>query len=427
MLIEQSAYGHRVVPIVFHTELHPDAFLLALRDVVGRHEALRFRYAADDSYVILDPDDCLPDPATLFSDLAPETDIERRRRVAVLVRDLKNNVPDLRQGPSWTVRCVRVRPDRFDVLLSLQHIDFDGTGLTVLQQELRDAYHARRHGRNPRLPAVVGYSEFTEWQASEADRQPQRVRLEFFRGIFASVPTTTALDAHHGFTQTRALPSRRFTPNFELSGARLRQAASKARVSPFALVLGAYATTVHELVGEPLVISAISSGRVDDRFARTIGPFTAPVPIPLHPSGCDPDQMAQQAHTVATAVTGRAAGIAVTDVLGAVSCFDGHPLDTYFSDIAINFTNYRRVEETGTPFDVEVVEILGEVTDEVFRNAEFGKLSRVPGLHLVFDASGELCQPNFWYHQERFSQDWVEAVANRFCDLVRCHIAQLLS
>ncbi|MEV6925570.1 SDR family NAD(P)-dependent oxidoreductase [Dactylosporangium sp. NPDC051485] len=425
-LIEGSGYGHRVVPIVFHAPFVREPLLSALHDVIGRHELLRYRYT-DDGSMLLPPRACLPDLDILVSDVSVCPEDERQRRVAALVDELRTNVPNLRTGPSWTLRCVRTEADEFVILLSLQHIDFDGTGLTVFAEELRDAYHARRIGVPADLPAAVGYAEFVAWQRAAAEEQRVSA-LEFFRGLFASVPVTTSLPNHHGFGVTRALPSERYTPDLDLRSELLRQAAARLRVSPFALVLGTYATTVYELVGaSSVVISAIASGRSEERFLRTIGPFTAPLPMPLHPAGCDPNQMAVQANAVSTAVNGRAPLMPITELLEDVRCFDGFPFDTYFSDVAINFTNYGQVTQAAAPFEVEVLEVLGPVRNHLFAQVDFGRLTRVPGLHLVFDASGHHCRPNFWFHTDRFSPAWVENVAHRFCDLLTAHVQALLS
>jgi hypothetical protein len=120
----------------------------------------------------------------------------------------------------------------------------------------------------------------------------------------------------------------------------------------------------------------------------------------------------------------RSSLVPIVELLGEIRCFDGFPHDTYFSDVAINFTNYGQINPA--PLDVEIIEILGPVSEGVFRKVDFGHLTRVPGLHLVFDAAGPVCRPNFWYHVDRFSSQWVRQVADRFIGLLSDHLELLL-
>jgi hypothetical protein len=424
-LIENAGYGHRVVPIVFSTNLDNNSFLLALRWLIGRHESLRVQYDPEGARC-LDIGACVPDLDELFIDVSTKAAAEGARIVATLVDTLRANIPDPRQEPSWTLRCIRTTREQFIVLLSLQHIDFDGNSLSTFAEELRDTYVAYRDGGKPCGPPAVQYREYVKWQL-EATTKHRDSALEFFRGLYTGFNATTVLADHPGFSKTRALPSLRYTPaKPELSARRLIAAAARLGVSPFALVLGSYAAIVAEAAHDSqIVISTISGGRFEERFMKTIGPFTTPFPMPLRTGGLDRDKLALHAHAVATAVIARAAQFPTTELTQTLSCFRGFPEDTYFTDVAINFTNYRKVEPAS--IDVEVLEILGPVDLELLAAVDFGKLTRVPGLHLVFDASGAVCRPNFWYHVDRFSANWVEGIAHDFALCLANHVDALLA
>lgn len=85
-------------------------------------------------------------------------------------------------------------------------------------------------------------------------------------------------------------------------------------------------------------------------------------------------------------------------------------LDTYLTDVAINFTSYCQVDLV--PMSDEVHGVSGEVDFDPFSSVDFGQVTRIQGLRLAFDASGNVCQPTFWYHRDRFA----EAMIGDFAD-----------
>jgi len=409
-LATEAHYGHRVVPLVVDAPFDAAVLRAALLDVVAHHEALRYLYRPQ-GLSILDPEDCVP----------AETELLHSAGIADAVAQLRTLVPDPREALSWSVRCVPDGPQRFFLLLSVQHIDFDGTGLGVFAEDLWTAYSQRRVGRVPVLAPATAYSEYAEWLPSAA--AGDATAHEFFRGVFAGVPGGTSLPGHGGFTVTRARSAQRYTPALDVTPDRLRTAAAALGVSPFALTLGAWADVVAARAGVPqVVVSSITGARPEQRFARTIGAFTAPVPIPLRPAGMTPDELARQAHTVATAVIGRALTLPVTDLPRVVDCFAGHAEDTYFSDVAINFSNYRPVPVTT---GVRVVEILGPVRDAFLADVDFGRLTRVPGMHLVMSASKGRHEANVWSHTDRFTSGWAQGVADDFAARLEQHVHDL--
>jgi len=106
-----------------------------------------------------------------------------------------------------------------------------------------------------------------------------------------------------------------------------------------------------------------------------------------------------------------------TDLLTATRAFAGLPMDTYFSDVGINFTDYRRDEQVGSP-RVDLVEVLGEVTHPLLRQYDFGALRRIPGLHLVVAVAGRDLVSNYWYHTHRFTETQVADWARRHRSLM---------
>ena len=129
---------------------------------------------------------------------------EKSTFMGELCAQQKKEMPDPFLRPSWDIVVVNLEPRKFCLILSLQHLDFDGTSLSVFIDELRDIYGALLQGRSAALPPTIQYSTFASWQdhyrknAIDTDRA-------YFQGLFSTVPHLTPLPKHDGFTKTLPL------------------------------------------------------------------------------------------------------------------------------------------------------------------------------------------------------------------------------
>ena len=409
-LITNANYGHRAVPIVFHTALRADVFSNALRRVVDRHVLLRYVYEPH-GITLLSTDDVMSRQSPLFVDLkhveSTAARLAMREQVARCLRSLPSPTKDV----SWRICCVDWATDKFIVLLGLQHIDFDGTSLSIFVDELRENYLSLvSNNEFANLPEAVQYGDYVAAQRSYVENAMANDKA-FFEGLLMQVSATTSLPNHAGYAVTTAQQSARYTPSFGLADwPDIVALANVLKVSPFSIVLASYARMLHEVLGvSPVVIGIVVSGRVDDRFARTIGPFTSHVPVPVGDILCDDFSLVQSCHRVASAVATRGMfpSSALTELIPAFANF---PSDTYFSDVGINFLNYQR-EGAVPDLLVDVLEILGPINTPPFDSSDFSVLRRIPGLHLVADVSDGVLRGNYWYHSARFDQDQVAAWA----------------
>lgn len=187
-------------------------------------------------------------------------------------------------------------------------------------------------------------------------------------------------------------------------------------VTPFSVLIAAYGHLIGEITGQSeAVIAMITNGRPIERFQHTIGPFTAPFPVPV-PAAGSPRAAARACHRIVASINARS-HYPVADLIGHVPAFSGLPADTYFTDAGINFTSYRREDDDAWP-RVRVIEILGPVEDQEFAAAESKELLRIPGLHLVIDLIDDELRVSFWYHAERFGGEQVARWADRYETLV---------
>jgi amino acid adenylation domain-containing protein len=394
-------YGHRVVPVIFHATLENDAFGVALRRVVQRHDLLRYRYGPS-SIDVLSLEDVIPADSDLFVNLAHLPDDQRAHAVADIVESIRARIPDPRQEVSWTVRCISLSDTMFAVLLGLQHLEFDGSSLSIFVEELRASYNAALAGTPGELEPCVQYEEYARHQHAYLESGMAADRA-FFQGLYAAIPSTTRLPRHPGFDRTRAMPSRRYTPEEPLAGWDAIVEASRALgTSPFSFLFATYASLISKITGRPdAVIGMIKSGRSHARFRKTIGPFTTPFPVPIWADGRTPAELVLQVDRVVGEVMARP-DYPAPDLRAASPVFADFPFDTYFTDTCINFLDYQRERAQDEP-RVEVLEILGPAAHVAFRECDFSELRRIPGFHLVVEVVDGLLRPNYWFHTHRFA------------------------
>ncbi|MFG1878681.1 condensation domain-containing protein, partial [Sphaerisporangium sp. NPDC049003] len=110
----------------------------ALTHLVVRHEALRTRFAADDTgqpYQIIDP----PAPVTItLTDLTGHD----QNTITGHVNAAAATPFDLATGPLLRTTLLRTTPDQSILVICLHHIIFDGWSEAILARELRDLYTA---------------------------------------------------------------------------------------------------------------------------------------------------------------------------------------------------------------------------------------------------------------------------------------------
>ncbi|MBF6170939.1 non-ribosomal peptide synthetase [Nocardia blacklockiae] len=140
-------------------ELDVDALSAALRDVIGRHEALRtvFPDGPDGpSQMIVESATATPDLATIT--VRPDEVESRLRALAGTGFDVTTQTP-------LRAELLRTAPGEHVLGVVVHHIAADGRSLTPLAVDLATAYSARRTGESPRWePLPVQYADYSVWQ-----------------------------------------------------------------------------------------------------------------------------------------------------------------------------------------------------------------------------------------------------------------------
>ncbi|MEU8934793.1 SDR family NAD(P)-dependent oxidoreductase [Streptomyces sp. NPDC048409] len=415
-LVVDVEYGHRIVPIFIPAALDPVRLRESLVRIVARHDALRAVHPNPGEIRTIDAESAVPhiDDLVVAADPADSP----REAIAAEMRRLWAARPDVGKSVSWTVSALATSDDEFALLLSLQHLDFDGTSISVFLDEFAEEYTSTTADRARPAGPSPSYRSYARWQ-QERHLQREAEANAYLRGLYGQVTAPTLLPGRTTLETTETRPSSRYTPDPSecLTTAELAEAARRIGTSPFGLVAAAYGRAVAERfeLGE-ISITSVFSGRTEERFERVVGPMTShwPLPVPIGPRA-----LADAARAVGR-TTAQLADLAafcpVDSIIRATPAFSGMPHDTYFSDVALNFTSYQRHGTTAlTP---EVIEILGPVNHPLLDPVDFGGLAFPSGLHLIFDVSGERATPSLWFHTDRFSPDVAAKVVDTMTDFL---------
>ncbi len=144
-----------------------EALVLALQDLVQRHESLRATFSPDGLRLCIAADVNLDCPLIELSDLA---EAERQTRWQHLLSQAVETPFDLEHGPLFRVEIVRWSPQDYRVLLVAHHIICDGWSWGVLMPELAQLYSAYVDGSIPTLDDPERFSDYAQSLAAGPDK-----------------------------------------------------------------------------------------------------------------------------------------------------------------------------------------------------------------------------------------------------------------
>ncbi|MDW4908654.1 amino acid adenylation domain-containing protein [Streptomyces sp. ADMS] len=282
--ITGSGVAHNF-PLVFRLcgELDLDALRAAVRDVAGRHEALRTMFPEQDGepYQLIVPE-ADADPEFTVTDcgegeLADRIEAAQRRPF-----DLTGELP---------LRCevLMVGPADHVVAVVLHHITTDEWSDRPFLADLTAAYRTRRAGRAPEwAPLPVQYADYTLWQ-DELLGQVGAAQLTHWTDTLRDLPEELRLPLDR---PRPAEPTGRGAKvRLELptdTGQALRDLSGTTGTSMFMLFQAATAALLHRLgAGDDIPLGAPIAGRTDDALDDLVGFFVNTLVLRTDVSGDD--------------------------------------------------------------------------------------------------------------------------------------------
>ncbi|MFI9103579.1 non-ribosomal peptide synthase/polyketide synthase [Streptomyces fildesensis] len=258
-------------PLVFRLrgELDTAALRAALRDVAGRHEALRTVFAEHEGEPyqrVLAAGEATP----AFS----ETDC-RPDELPALIETAQRRPFDLSRELPLRAEVFRVAPQDHVVAVVLHHITTDEWSDRPFLADLNTAYRARAAGGAPGwTPLPVQYADYTLWQERLLD-QAGETQLTYWTKALRGLPEELALPLDRprpaeptgrGGTVRREVPAG--------TGRALRELSGQSGTSMFMLLQAATAALLHRMgAGDDIPLGAPIAGRTDSGLDDLVGFF----------------------------------------------------------------------------------------------------------------------------------------------------------
>ncbi|MGH3756995.1 amino acid adenylation domain-containing protein [Actinophytocola sp.] len=228
-------------------DLDPEALRRAVEALVHRHAALRMRVAERDGELVQEV--LAPAPVPL--------DVHEVRDADAWCAEVVEPPFDLRTAPLHRIRLGRLGPDRWVLVVVLNHMICDGVSMGIVWRELAELYAAAREGREPGLPAAVPHADYARW-APTAQRRAELER--FWRTELSEVDIVPRLPADR--PRPRALSGRGALHESVLPADLahgVEEVAAAVGGTPYAVLATAFAAWLARACGRTEVVLAASS------------------------------------------------------------------------------------------------------------------------------------------------------------------------
>lgn len=245
----------------------------ALDDVVLRHDVLRASIVRGDG---IGYQTILPvQPAYLdIIELPPSDHGSRQRLAEQFLGEIEAGSYDARELPH--LRAVLGVLGHQDAVLALivHHTAGDGWSMQLLMRDIASRYAVHGGHAVRELPEARSFRDYVSWDqqnstpdVTDAARAYWREKLRGARilALATDHPRSAALE--------KTSPVYRFTIPADIINAALEYARA-TRSTPFMVLFAVYNLLMHTVTGETdLVLPTLTSGRTNQEFHNTVGPF----------------------------------------------------------------------------------------------------------------------------------------------------------
>ena len=255
-------------------ELSVPALEAVFDEVRRRHEALRTAIHDADGRPLQVAVDAAPEPLAV-TDLSALPAAAGEREAERLAAESARRPFDLAAGRLLRLRLLRRAAGEHTLVATFHHIAADAWSLGILRREVATLYRAFRGGLPSPLPELpVQYADFAGWQRERVQGEVLATHLEHWRRELADMqvlelPTDLPrgdTGRHRGGRLVRDLP--------EPLAAALRQLGRSRSVTPFMVVLAAYAVLLGRFAGaEDVAVGADIANRNRHEVEGLIGFF----------------------------------------------------------------------------------------------------------------------------------------------------------
>ncbi|WP_157245061.1 non-ribosomal peptide synthetase [Nonomuraea typhae] len=276
-----AALYHMNLSLRIDGPLDAGALHRALTALLDRHPVLRGHVVPGERPALADGGPVTPAMPVVDLSASPHTAPEMAR--ARLAHEVARPF-DLARGPLLRAVLLRLSAAGHVLVLVVHHLVCDGLSLRVLYRDLGLLYQAYAGGSRPALAAAASWFE-----RDTGDPPEHEAALRYWENLLREAPEVLDLPADRprpeGGGSAGSALRREIPPDL---WQRLLAACAVRRVTPYMIVLAAYAVLLARLTGQrDLVIGSPSSGRTSMADAETVGMFVTTVPLRLRVGAAD--------------------------------------------------------------------------------------------------------------------------------------------
>ncbi len=262
------------IPFWLTGTLEPDALGRALHSMVQRHEALRTGFFQRDGQPFARIVDAA-DWKMSSVDLAHLGEAEAELEARLLAYNEARWPFDLEQPPLFRATLIRISPERYLLVMSVQHIVADGWSLGILSRELMELYGAFVTGKpSPLAKPDFQFRDYVKWEQDVGEKASDQELPYWLERLSGELPILE-LPADRRRPATQTYVGKQLTVHIDdRLGERIRELSRETGTTAFMVLVAAYQSLLFRYTGlEDILVGTNTANRPKQEFSTQIGFF----------------------------------------------------------------------------------------------------------------------------------------------------------
>jgi len=257
-------------------ELNPDLVAETLAELVVRHESLRTTFDLVEGKLsqIIQPPYRVPVPLDDLSHLEPEV---RKERADALIRKESRIRMDMKRGPLFFARLLRLASREHILLITMHHSICDGWSNGIVLRDFAAIYDGLVRRQQPDLPQLdIQYGDFAVWLEDWRTGKEHEESLAYWRETLGRdfSPIQLNHDPPTATTEIQADIETLLLPERLVQQA--RDFCASEGVTLYMLLLAVFATEIFRLTGQPDILIGSPAANRKPETENLIGSFANP-------------------------------------------------------------------------------------------------------------------------------------------------------
>lgn len=270
MGVDASCAYNESVSLELKGTLDKPALERAMQELVKRHESLRATLNASGTRMLVTDEVRFELP---FTDLSAMSEAERSKQLDVLAQQDMTTPFDLRNGPLFRARLIKVGNDSHLLRLTGHHVVCDGWSLGIMMAEISALYNAAKANTAPKLPEASTFSEYSlatiDFAKSPEHAAVERYWLDLYKGPVPrlDLPTDRPRPKQKTYKGKRLDLT---LPQDLVRG--LKEVATRSGASFVTTLMTTFEVLLHKLTGDSdIVVGLPAAGQSDLGMKHLVG------------------------------------------------------------------------------------------------------------------------------------------------------------